>query len=380
MIVNSIRLNQFRNYESLELEFHPGTNLFYGDNAQGKTNILEAVYLCGTTRSHKGSKDREMIRFEQEEAHIRMELSKSAIPWRIDMHLKKNKSKGIAVNGVPVKKAGELIGIGNFIFFSPEDLNIIKNGPSERRRFLDMELCQLDKIYLHHLTNYTKALAQRNKLLKDIAFHPEYEEMLDLWDAQMVQYGSRLIRQRETFVEELNQIIYGIHYNLSGKKEELLVTYEKNAEPEELETLLRQGREKDLKMHVTGCGPHRDDLCFMIKGVDIRRFGSQGQQRTAALSLKLSEIEIVKRRIKETPVLLLDDVLSELDSSRQRYLLENINDIQTFITCTGVDDFVRNHFRIDRLFQVTDGRVKVKESSERVTGRPEENEKQEEFE
>ena len=364
MIVNSIKLNQFRNYESLELEFHPGTNLFYGDNAQGKTNILEAVYLCGTTRSHKGSKDREMIRFEQEESHIRMELSKADIPWRIDMHLKKNKSKGIAVNGVPVKKAGELIGIGNFIFFSPEGLNIIKNGPSERRRFLDMELCQLDKIYLHHLTSYSKALAQRNKLLKDIAFHPEYEEMLDLWDAQMVQYGSRLIRQREKFVEELNQIIYGIHHNLSGKREELVVTYEKNADPEELEALLKKSREKDLKMHVTGCGPHRDDLCFMIQGVDIRRFGSQGQQRTAALSLKLSEIEIVKRRIKDTPVLLLDDVLSELDSSRQRYLLENIHEIQTFITCTGVDDFVKNHFRIDRLFQVTDGRVNVMKSSE----------------
>lgn len=359
MIVNSIKLDQFRNYESLELDFHQGTNLFYGDNAQGKTNILESVYLCGTTRSHKGSKDREMIRFEQEEAHIRMELSKAEIPYRLDMHLKKNKSKGIAVNGVPVKKAGELIGIGNFIFFSPEDLNIIKNGPSERRRFLDMELCQLDKIYLHHLSNYTKALAQRNRLLKDIVFHPDYEEMLDIWDAQMVQYGCRLITAREKFVRELNEIICRIHSNLSGKKEELQVSYEKNAEAQDFELLLKRGREKDLKTHVTGCGPHRDDLCFMIRGVDIRRFGSQGQQRTAALSLKLSEIEIVKKSIRDTPVLLLDDVLSELDGSRQRYLLENINDIQTFITCTGVDEFVKNNFRIDRLFQVTDGKVRI---------------------
>lgn len=359
MIVNSIKLDQFRNYESLELEFHPGTNLFYGDNAQGKTNILEAVYLCGTTRSHKGSKDREMIRFGQEESHIRMEISRGEVPWRIDMHLKKNRSKGIAVNGVPVRKAGELMGIGNFIFFSPEDLNIIKNGPSERRRFLDMELCQLDKIYLHHLTNYTKALAQRNKLLKDIYFHPEYEEMLDVWDAQMAQYGSRLIQLRAEFVKELNQIIYEIHGSLSGQKEELLVSYERNTEPEQLEQQLKKSREKDLKTHMTNCGPHRDDLCFMIGGIDIRKFGSQGQQRTAALSLKLSEIEIVKRSVKDTPVLLLDDVLSELDGSRQRYLLESIHDIQTLITCTGVDDFVKNHFRIDRLFQVTQGTVSV---------------------
>jgi DNA replication and repair protein RecF len=298
-----------------------------------------------------------MIRFGQEEAHIRMELSKSGIPCRIDMHLKKNKSKGIAVNGVPVRKAGELIGIGNFIFFSPEDLNIIKNGPSERRRFLDMELCQLDKIYLHHLTNYTKALAQRNKLLKDIFFHPEYEEMLDVWDAQLVQYGSRLITEREKFVRELNEIICQIHRNLSGNREELIVSYEKNAGPDELEELMRRSREKDLRTHTTNCGPHRDDLCFMIHGIDIRKYGSQGQQRTAALSLKLAEIEIVKRSIHDTPVLLLDDVLSELDGSRQRYLLENIHEIQTFITCTGVDDFVKNHFRIDRLFQVTDGHV-----------------------
>lgn len=361
MIVNSIRLDQFRNYKSLELEFHPGTNLFYGDNAQGKTNILESVYLCGTTRSHKGSKDREMIRFEQEESHIRMLLEKSSMEYRIDMHLKKNKSKGIAVNGVPVKKAGELIGIGNFIFFSPEDLNIIKNGPAERRRFLDMELCQLDSVYLYHLTNYNKILVQRNKLLKDIFFHPEYEEMLDVWDEQMVQYGKILIRLREQFIRELNGIIHGIHKNLSGGREELVLSYEKNVEPEVFQEMLHNSREKDLKTKMSNCGPHRDDMCFVVQGVDIRRYGSQGQQRTAALSLKLSEIEIVKRNISDTPVLLLDDVLSELDSSRQRYLLENIHDVQTFITCTGIDHFVENHFKIDRLFRVTAGTVAVEE-------------------
>lgn len=360
MIVESVKLNHFRNYESLELSFDEGTNLFYGDNAQGKTNILESVYLCGTTRSHRGSKDREMIRFGEEESHICMRIRRGDVPYRIDMHLKKNKTKGIAINGVPVRKASELIGLGNFVFFSPEDLNIIKNGPSERRRFLDMELCQLDRIYLHQLSNYNKILAQRNKLLKDYPFYPEAGEMLDVMDAQLVQYGSVVMRARREFSQRLCEIIAGIHAKLSGRKEELTVTYEQDTTPEEFAGQLAANRERDVRMKLTNCGPHRDDLGFAVSGIDLRKYGSQGQQRTAALSLKLSEIEIVKQSVKDTPVLLLDDVLSELDQSRQRYLLESIHDIQTMITCTGVDDFVENNFQIDRLFQVTDGKVSRK--------------------
>lgn len=360
MIVESIKLDHFRNYDSLELAFDRETNLFYGDNAQGKTNILESIYLCGTTRSHRGSRDREVIHFGEEESHICMRIRKGDVPYRIDMHLKKNKSKGIAVNGVPVRKASELVGIGNFVFFSPEDLNIIKNGPSERRRFLDMELCQLDPIYLFHLSNYNKILVQRNKLLKDYPFYPDAEVMLDVLDEQLVRYGTVLIQTRERFAVELNEIIYEIHRNLSGQREALLVTYEKDTDAEAFAKQLAGNRERDLKMRATGCGPHRDDLGFSIHGIDLRKYGSQGQQRTTALSLKLSEIEIVKKRVKDTPVLLLDDVLSELDSGRQRYLLEAIHDIQTMITCTGVDEFVENNFQIDRLFQVVEGTVSEK--------------------
>jgi DNA replication and repair protein RecF len=361
MIVESIKLNHFRNYDKLELDFDKGTNLFYGDNAQGKTNILESVYLCGTTRSHKGSKDREIIHFGEDESHICMRIRKGEIPYRIDMHLKKNKTKGIAINGVPVRKAGELIGLGNFVFFSPEDLNIIKNGPSERRRFLDMELCQLDKIYLYHLSNYNKVLAQRNKLLKDFNFYPEAEPMLDILDEQLIQYGCVLVQLREKFVVELDRIIREIHRNLSGQKENLTLKYEKDTETADFEHKLKTNREKDIRTRITNEGPHRDDLCFLIDGIDIRKYGSQGQQRTAALSLKLAEIEIVKRNVKDTPVLLLDDVLSELDSSRQRYLLENIHDIQTMITCTGIDDFVSYNFKINKMFQVTCGTVQEKD-------------------
>lgn len=357
MIVKSLRLNQFRNYESLQLSFDKGTNLFYGNNAQGKTNILEAVYLCGTTKSHKGSKDREMIRFGEEEAHIRMVISRSQSAYEIDMHLKKNRPKGIAVNGVPIRKAAELLGIANFVFFSPEDLGIIKNGPAERRRFIDMELCQLDKLYLHELSNYNKVIIQRNKLLKECSFNSQYEEMLDIWDMQLVKYGKKLIESRERFVEELGVIVAEIHRNLTGGREELMVRYEKNVSADEFERKLQTSRKRDLKVKMSMTGPHRDDLLFEVKGVDIRRFGSQGQQRTAALSLKLAEIELVKRAIKDTPVLLLDDVLSELDSSRQQYLLDSIHDIQTLITCTGIDDFIENKFQLNKVFHVADGVV-----------------------
>ncbi len=357
MVVESIKLNHFRNYENLELSLDPGTNIFHGENAQGKTNILEAVYLCGTTKSHKGSKDKELIQFGQEEAHICMNLNKNGSFYQIDMHLKKNKPKGIAINGIPIRRAGELLGIGNFVFFSPEDLNIIKSGPGERRRFMDLELCQLSKVYLYHLANYNKILNQRNKLLKELCFRPEYLDTLDIWDEQLVQYGTYVIEERERFVRRLNEIIKDIHSRLSGEREELFVSYEKNVESDALKKKLAENREKDLKFKTTQSGPHRDDLCFQIQGIDIRKFGSQGQQRTAALSLKLSEIELVKQEIKDTPVLLLDDVLSELDSNRQKYLLDSIHDIQTLITGTGIDEFVENRFKINRIFRVVNGSV-----------------------
>lgn len=357
MKIESIELVNFRNYDKLIVSLDQGTNLFYGDNAQGKTNILESVYLCGTTKSHRGSKDKEMIRFGKEEAHIRMKILKNEIPYRIDMHLKKNKAKGIAINGVPIHKASELLGLGNFVFFSPEDLNIIKNGPSERRRFLDMELCQLNRIYLHNLMNYNRILQQRNKLLKDISFHPEYEDTLEIWDVQMAEYGSQIIAARENFVKKLNEIIFKIHKKLSGDREELTVFYEKNVSPGQFLEAIQKDREKDIRMKMTHTGPHRDDLLFQIRDLDIRRFGSQGQQRTTALSLKLAEIELVRNSSKDSPVLLLDDVLSELDGSRQHYLLESIHDVQTLITGTGIEDFIENNFRIDKLFYVSDGMV-----------------------
>ncbi|MCI7813261.1 MAG: DNA replication/repair protein RecF [Lachnospiraceae bacterium] len=357
MIIESLKLNRFRNYDSLKLEFDTGTNIFYGDNAQGKTNILEAIYLCGTTKSHRGSKDREMIQFGQEEAHICMGILKNHAKIQVDMHLKKNKAKGIAINGVPIRKASELFGIANFIFFSPEDLNIIKSGPAERRRFLDLELCQLNKIYLYHLTNYNKIIVQRNKLLKEAAFHPEYFDMLEVYDSQMALHGSKVIEEREKFILHLNEVIRRVHAKLSGGREELRLDYDRNVQAEHFFEQLQRNRDRDVHFKMSTVGPHKDDIRFCIGDLDVRKFGSQGQQRTAALSLKLAEIELVKQEIRDTPILLLDDVLSELDSKRQHYLLDSIGAIQTFITCTGIDDFIENQFEINHVFHVADGVV-----------------------
>ena len=323
MYIKSLELKNYRNYESLCINISPGTNILYGDNAQGKTNILEALYLAGTTKSHRGSKDREIIQFDREEAHIRMMVERNGSTHKIDMHLKKNKSKGIAIDGVPIRKASELFGIVNIVFFSPEDLNIIKNGPAERRRFLDSEICQLSRLYMIELANYNKVVAQRNKL---------------------------------------NDILSEIHQNLTGGKEQILITYEPNVSEEAFSEELKAGRERDLRFGQSYTGPHRDDFCVRVNDIDIRKYGSQGQQRTAALSLKLAEIRLVEEEIHDTPVLLLDDVLSELDGSRQNYLLQSIHSIQTLITCTGLDEFVENHFEANSVFQVVEGSVFHKET------------------
>ena len=357
MIIKSIELKNFRNYEDLNISFDEGTNIFYGDNAQGKTNILEAAYLSGTTKSHKCSKDKEMIRFGEQEGHIRTIVVKKEKEYQIDMHLKHNRSKGIAINKVPIKKASELFGIVNVIFFSPEDLNIIKNGPAERRRFVDLELCQLNRLYVYNLVQYNKTVIQRNRLLKDIEHNVSLKDTIPMWDEQLLKYGTELIIMRSEFIKELNPMIADIHAGLSGGKETLSIAYEPNVTAENFREQLAKNQFQEIRQRQTLTGPHRDDLNFIVNGTDIRRFGSQGQQRTAALSLKLAEIELVKKIVKDYPVLLLDDVLSELDSKRQEHLLSEITHIQTLITCTGLDEFVNSKFRMDKIFKIVEGTV-----------------------
>ena len=356
MVVKSLKLKNYRNYDLSALTFDPSTNILYGDNAQGKTNILEALYLSGTTKSHRGTKDRDIIQFGHDESHIETLVEKRGITFQIDLHLKKNSPKGIAIDKVPIRRASELFGIVHFVFFSPEDLNIIKEGPAGRRRFIDLELSQLDRIYLSNLSNYNRVINQRNSLLKDIYGQKNLMETLDIWDMQLVSYGNKILERRKEFIRQVNEIISDIHFKLTGGKERIILSYEESIGNMTFEDVLKRYRDRDMKMKSTTSGPHRDDICFMTdKGLDIRKFGSQGQQRTAALSLKLSEIELVKRAIGDTPILLLDDVLSELDKHRQNYLLDSIHDIQTIITCTGLDEFVNNRFSINKIFHIKNG-------------------------
>lgn len=359
MIIESVDLQNYRNYEFLNMTFDNKINIIYGDNAQGKTNILESLYVCATSKSHRGSKDKDIIRFGNDEAHIKVMVKKHGMNYRLDMHLKKNKTKGIAVNGIPIRRAVELFGIINIIIFSPEDMNIIKNGPSERRRFMDMELSQLDKIYLSNLVNYNKVVVQRNKLLKQLQFSGDsgLVDMLDVWDMQLVRYGSEIIKRRMDFIDNINSIIRPVHSKLSGNKEILNLRYIPCTTTDNFKDEVIRSRERDIKFKMTNVGPHKDDVAFFINDKDVRKYGSQGQQRTCALSLKLAEIELVKKVINDTPVLLLDDVLSELDANRQNFLLDSIGNIQTIITCTGLDEFVNNRFSINRIFKVVNGVV-----------------------
>ena len=357
MLIRQIQLNNFRNYESLMISFSDGVNLLYGDNAQGKTNLLEAIFLSATTRALRGSKDRELIRFGCEEAYIGTQVVNRGSTHRVDMRLRRSKPKGIAIDEIPIRRSAELMGLVHVIAFCPDDLSMMKNGPSERRRFLDMELCQMDPIYCSNLINYNKVLQQRNNLLKQIGADPSLKETVSVWDDQLIRYGSDIIKRRRSFTEELLPIVTAKHSLLSGGCEELVISYAPNVTEEAYAEKLARSLDHDLFMKATGTGPHRDDLEVTVNGQNVRLFGSQGQQRTAALSMKLAEIDLVRKRTGESPVLLLDDVLSELDRKRQIQLLTEINGLQTIITCTGMEEFVQLRSPTDSIYYVQAGTV-----------------------
>lgn len=365
MYIESIELNNYRNYREVKVDFGRNTNILYGNNAQGKTNILESIYMAATTKSHRGTKDRDIIRIGEDESHIRLFVNKKDVSHKIDMHLRKNKNKGVAIDGIPIHRAMELYGLLNVIFFSPEDLSIIKNGPAERRRFMNLELCQISRLYYQNLSSYNKILNQRNNLLKQIYYDKSLLDTLDVWNMQLVDYGSRIIKERRNFIQMINDIIGDIHGRLTSGKEKLEIIYEFNVDEDNFDRILQEKIDTDLRYSSTQFGPHRDDISFMINGIDARKYGSQGQQRTVALSLKMAEIKLVKKIINDNPILLLDDVMSELDTSRRDSLIEEIRDIQTIITCTGYDDFIKEQIIINNVYSVVEGtatRVRTEEA------------------
>lgn len=361
MRINTLELADFRNINYLSLEFDEGTNIIYGANAQGKTNILESIYMCSSGKSHKGCREKDIIKEGCPESHIKGEFTGISGKERVDIHLKRRGTKGIAVNRVPIKKISDLYGRIKVVIFSAEDLDIIRRGPSARRKFMDMEICQLDRVYVDDLIRYNRIREQRTELFKSFDNEKNIKEedidTLDILDLQLADAGSRIIKRRRKFIEEINDVILDIHYRISGGEEKVKIVYEPSSDEDEFYEVLRKNREKDIITKAANAGPHRDDFSFYIKNKDMRVFGSNGQQRTCALSLKMSEIKMIEALKKEKPVLLLDDVLSELDRNRQRQLLQSLGRTQTIITCTGVDEFIEKELGQAKKFLIENGKT-----------------------
>ena len=351
MLIKSLKLRNFRNYEYLSIDFEKDYNIIYGNNAQGKTNIIEAAFLCASGRSHRTSKDLELLKTGAPGYYIGLSLIKEETLSTIEINYKKDERKRISVNEIPLKKTGDLMGRLNAVIFSPEDLLIVKEGPSERRRFLDITLSQLKPSYYFDLQQYARILFQRNSLLKEISNKKELMATIDVWNHHLIKTGSKIMKSRREFIIKLNNKASFRHNKLTKGEEELSIGYlpSFNIEKEDgieliekrFERVLIQAISKEVLKGTTLYGPQRDDYDIILNGMSTKIYGSQGQQRTSVLSIKLAEIDIMKEETEEYPVLLLDDVLSELDNSRQEYLFENIENIQTFITCTDRSFFRR---------------------------------------
>lgn len=359
MFIKKLMLINYRNYEKLDINFGKGVNVFIGDNAQGKTNILEAIYYCAFAKSHRTTRDRELINWNNHESYISLGIAKERLDKKIDIKILKDGKKAIKVNSIKINKIGELFGIFNVVMFSPEDLKIVKDSPGVRRRFIDMELCQLNKKYYYNLVQYNKVLNERNVVLKNKNLS---EEMLDIYDEQLSFYGEYVIKERLKYFEKLNYYGVQVHKDITSNKENIEFKYQSTIKDlskikENFYEALKKSRKKDIEKGISTIGPHRDDFSIFINNVDIKNFGSQGQQRTAVLTIKFASLRIIKEITGEYPVLLLDDVLSELDFSRKKYILSTIGEIQTVITCTGIEDIYSYLDSNSKIFKVKNGIV-----------------------
>src|SRR5690625_2091123 len=377
MYLKDIALQNFRNYESLELSFSPSINVLIGENAQGKTNLIESIYFLAMSRSHRTSKDRELIRWESDFAKVKGELNKKSHSVPMEIILSK-RGKNAKLNHLEQKKLSNYIGQLNVILFAPEDLSLVKGSPSIRRKFIDMELGQMNKIYLHHRDQYQQILKQRNQFLKQAKHSPKFDQIyLDVLTEQLAAEGAEVLFSRFKFVNQLNAWAQQVQIDISNGKEHLKITYK--ALPDitdelsieeifnRLKELYKSAQQQEIDQGTTTLGPHRDDLIFYVNGKNVQRYGSQGQQRTTALSLKLAEIELMNEITGEYPILLLDDVLSELDDSRQTHLLSSIqNKVQTFITTTSLDGVQMELLNHPLIFYVDEGTIINKENEEEI--------------
>jgi DNA replication and repair protein RecF len=361
MYIKNIELKDYRNYKDIRVSFSDKVNIFLGNNAQGKTNLLESIYLNAMGKSFKTNKDKELIRFEQEFCKIKSTASIDDEDHITEIIITKDGKKGVKANGVKIRKTSEMLERIYIIIFSPEDMKIVKDEPEKRRKFIDRELCLIKPGYYNDLSDYKKVLKQRNTYLKE----PRIENsILDIWDYELAKYGSKVIKRRKDFIEKINVISHDIHDKISGGVESLELKYEPNVYfDENLEEnfyqLLVETRNDDIKNRTTSKGPHKDDMKIAADGIDLRKFGSQGQQRTAALSLKLSEIKLIEEETGEKPILLLDDVLSELDNDRQTYLINSLGGNQLFITTTDISGKVAKSLPEGKVFKINSGNIEI---------------------
>ena len=354
MWIKKIKINNFRNYKSQEINLEKNINIFYGENAQGKTNIIEAIFLSSMGKSFRAKKDKEMIMLGEEKSNIEIEYEKTDRDGKIKIEL--GNKKIVYINGIKIKKLSELLGKINVVIFTPDDINILKGGPQNRRRFLDIMISQLRPNYMYNLNLYLKTLEQRNNYLRQIREENKNENMLDIWDEELSNYAINIYNYRKEFIEKIKNKIKNIHSEITNNKEEIEIEYlsECNSKEKYLE-LLKQRRKLDIIKGYTTKGIHRDDFNIYINKKELGIYGSQGQHRTAILSLKLSELNIVKDEIGESPILLLDDFMSELDEKRRKNFLEKINDVQVIITCTEKIDIENKEILV---YNVKSGDVK----------------------
>ena len=363
MKINSIILSNFRNYSNINISLNSELNVFVGKNAQGKTNLLESIYYCSIGKSTRTTKDKDLILWDKDKGKVCVEIQKQFNKSKIEVFLSKTEKKTIKINGLAIKRMGELMGELTVIYFSPDEIRLIKDAPQDRRRFMDIDISQMSKNYFYLLCRYEKILNQRNKLLKQTKDINVLKDTISIWDEQLADVASKIIMNRIYFVKKLQTPAKEIHKYITQDKEILNISYQGivGKDTEEIKQKLLKAYldniQKDFDLGYTTIGPHRDDLKVVINNIDIRNFGSQGQQRLATLSLKLAELELFKNEHNETPVLLLDDVLSELDEERQLRFLNKIRGLQTIITCTKYNYPLKQN---DSIFYIENGTVKNK--------------------
>ena len=354
MWIKEIKINDFRNYKQQEIKLNPNINLFYGENAQGKTNIIEAIFLSSMGKSFRAKKDKEMIKVNSEKSEVEIQYQKIDREGKIKIELSNKKS--VFINGIKIKKLSELLGKVNIIIFTPDDINILKGSPQNRRRFLDIMISQLKPNYMYYLNLYAKTLEQRNNYLRQIKEEKKGENLLEIWDEKLIEYANVIYQYREEYMEKIKEKIQKIHQEITNKKEEINIEYLSECQTKEnYLRLLKERRKLDIIKGYTTKGIHRDDFIVYINGKQLDIYGSQGQHRTVILSLKLSELNIVKEEIGEEPILLLDDFMSELDDNRIKSFLEKIDNTQVIITCTKKIKVENKEILI---YNVEEGKVK----------------------